>query len=328
MATFKMKCPECSHEFSGESTIQSIKCPSCEKEISVNKAIKYFQSLNKINTEKKMVAVGELYAKVDSLVEQCRWHVDNGDYETALALSNEALSLTTVDSRVYMVRVYIKTKNFTDYNDTTHYQDLKKALDLSPVFEKEKIREIYSPYYKKANIPKDELREYENQEATSKLKRVENQLKDSIPSHYKRKNSMKPTFILMVSLAVISLALMILAFTLSISILSFASAGVIIATAFILIRFSDNRKNIYYFDAVLDFYDSLEGFELEPSYRLKTATCLEKLAVSQINKESTMKIDSLIIELLTITLESENQKAVNFIENHKVFKKYIKNEQD
>ncbi|MBQ3234629.1 MAG: hypothetical protein IJA97_00545 [Clostridia bacterium] len=328
MANFKMKCPECSHEFTGESTIEYVTCPSCNKQISANKAIKYFQTLNKRQTEKKMVAQGEIYAKVDALVEESKWHVENGNYEKALEISDEALKLTTVDSRVYMARVYAKTKNFTDYEDVTHYSDLKKALDLSPVFEKEKIRAIYAPYYKKANVPKEEMREYENQEATSRLQRVEDLLKDSIPTHFKKQKAKKPTIIIMIALLAVAGVLMALSYALDISLLSLASASILIVTAFILIKFFDDVKKIKTFDAVLDFFDELEKFQLEPSFKLKTSVALEKLAVAQINNESTMKIDGLVRELLSILLESENANVISFISNNKVFKKYIKNEQD
>lgn len=323
-----MKCPECTHEFSGESTNEYTTCPNCQKEINVNKAIKYFQTLSKIKTEKKLVAEGELYAKVDSLIEEGKWYVENGEYEKALEITDEALKLSNVDSRIYMVRVYAKTKNFTDYHDTTHYKDLKKALDLSPVFEKEKIRAEYAPYYKKASIPEEELKEYENQEAQSRLKRVESLLKDSIPSHFRREKAKKPQIIVMASALAVAAMLMVLYFILQISYLSLASACIILATAFVFIKFIDNLKKVRQFNAVLDFYDEMEKFELEPSFKLKTSIALEKIAVSEINSESTMKLDNNINELLSILIESGNEKAITFILNNQTFKKYIKNEQD
>ena len=325
---FKMKCPECSHEFLGESTSEYVKCPSCQKEISVNKAIKYFQFFDKIKIDKKIIAEGELYAKVDTLIEKSKWYTQNGEYEEALKATDEALKLSTVDGRIYLARVYARTKNFTDYDDITHYADLKKALDLPPVFEKERIRKLYAPYYKKANVPKDELNEYENQEATSRLKRVESLLKDSIPSHYKRQKAFKPSVIAIILLTVIATALMILSFALDVSLLSLISASVLIIVAFILIKYVDDVKKVMAFDAVLDFYDAFESFELSPRYRLKTSIELEKLAVSQINGESTMKTDGLIRELLAVILESNTQNAIAFIVNKPTFNKYLKNEQD
>ncbi len=324
MADFKMKCPECSHEFTGDSTIEYITCPACSKEISVNKAIKYYQSLNKIKTEKKLVAVGEIYAKVNALIEECKWHVDNDNFDEALALTDEALALTTVDSRVYMMRVYAKTKNFTDYNDTTHYSDLKKALDLSPVFEKEKIREIYAPYYKKTKIPKEEMREYENQEASSRLNRVENLLKDSIPAHFKKKDSLKPIVITMSVMLFVAIVILVLSFVLDVTILSLISSVLIVVCAFIFIKFLDTLKKIKLFDAVLDFYDNLESFELEPQHKLKVSFELEKLAVAEINNESTLKTEQFINEFLVVLIEGNNQSANDFIVKNQTFSKFLK----
>ncbi len=323
MATFKMKCPECSHEFTGDSTIEQITCPSCNKEISVNKAIKYYQSLNKLKTEKKLVAQGEIYAKVDALIEESKWYVENDDFDKALELTDEALTLSNVDSRIYMMRVYAKTKNFTDYTDTTHYSDLKKALDLSPVFEKEKIRELYAPYYKKTKIPEEEMREYENQEASSRLGRVENLLKDSIPNHFKRKDSLKPTLIATSIMLAVAVVLMILSFALDVSVLSLIGAAILLIDAFFFIKYIDNKKQIRLFDAVLDFYDGLDSFELEPNHRLKVSAELEKLAVAQINGESTLKNEQYITEFLVVLIEGNNQKANDFILKNKTFSKYL-----
>ena len=328
MANFKMKCPECSHEFLGESTIEYIACPSCNAQISVNKAIKYYQSLNKIKTEKKAIARGEAYAKVDLLLEEAKWYIDNGDYETALLKTDEALTLTNVDSRVYLTRVYAKTKNFTDYDDTTHFKDLKKALDLSPVFEKERIRDLYSVYYKKTKIPKEEMLEYENQETASRLNRVEILLKDSIPAHFSREKTIRRFWAFESPALAVAVALLILSVTLQITALSIVGAVVLLASAFAFIKYFDLKNRVRCFNGVLDLYDNFEKLHLKPKTRFNTSKTLEKLAVSEINNESTYKTDELVIELLNELIASDEETALNFILNHPSFKKYVKKEQD
>ena len=113
------------------------------------------------------------------------------------------------------------------------------------------------------------MREYENQEASSRLNRVENLLKDSIPTHFKKKDSLKPTVITMSVMLLVAIVLMVLSFVLDVTILSLISSMILLACAFIFIKFIDNIKQIKLFDAVLDYYDGLDGFELEPQHRLK-----------------------------------------------------------
>jgi hypothetical protein len=323
MAIFKMKCPECSHEFSGESTIEFITCPSCNKELSVNQAIKYYETLHKRETEKKKVAIGEAYIKVQSLISECEWYVKNGDYETALNLTEEALKLSTTESKIYLMRVYIKTKNFTDYDDKTHYGDLKKAIELSPIFEQEQIRELYAPYYKKTTISKEELDEYESQEANSRLARVEELLKDSIPKHFRREKFVKFFLLFEIPIAIAFITLLVLSLVFENTILSLSSAGTLVLAVALLLNFIEYRKKTASFNAVLDFYDNLSNFELSSKSKLRTALALEKLAVSEINNEASFKKDSLFEELIGALIEGKEKKALRFIIDNKTFSKYI-----
>ncbi len=320
---FKMKCPECSHEFSGDSTIELITCPSCNKKISANQAIKYYDSLHKRETEKKKVAVGEAYAKVQKLIAECEWYVKNGDYDTALSLTEEALKLSNTEGKIYLIRVYIKTKNFTDYEDKTHYEDLKKAIELSPLFEQDKIRELYAPYYKKTTISKEEIVEYESQEADSRLARVEELLKDSIPRHFRREKSIKAFIPISIPTTIAFITLLVLSLTLDNMILSLLSAGLFILEIALVFNFIENRKKSKLFNAVLDFYDKLNEFSLTPNTKLKTAVALENLAVAEINKEASYKIDALVEELISVIIAGKEKKAIRFIIDNKTFSKFI-----
>lgn len=320
---FKMKCPECSHEFSGEATNKYINCPSCQKQLSVNQAIKYYQSLNKIETEKKKVAIGEAYAKAKSLIDECQWYIDNGDFDTALSITDEALKLSTVDSRIYLMRVYAKTKNFTDYEDKSHYEDLKKAIDLSPVFEQEKIKNLYAPYYRKTTISKEEFEEYENQESNSRLARVEELLKDSIPRHFKREKFVKAFIPVSIPVLLAFVTLLVLSLVLDNTILSLCASAFFVAEIILLLTYLEHRKKVATFNAVLDFYDGLKGFDLQPKYKLKVSVVLEKLAVSEINNEPSFRADILIEELISVLIEGNQTLAIKFVIDNKTFSKFI-----
>ena len=81
---------------------------------------------------------------------------------------------------------------------------------------------------------------------------------------------------------------------------------------------------IYFITDFIDF----EKLNLKPKTRFNTSKTLEKLAVSEINNESTYKTDELVIELLNELIASDEETALNFILNHPSFKKYVKKEQD
>lgn len=318
-----MKCPECSHEFSGEAKTEYITCPSCNKELSVNQAIKYYDTLHKRQLEKKKVAIGETYNKVQTLINECEWHVKNGNYETALAISDEALKLSNTEGKIYLMRVYAKTKNFTDYDDKTHYADLKKAIELSPLFEQDQIRELYAPYHRKTKISKEELEDYENQEADSRLGKVEELLKDSIPKHFKREKFVKHFFFISIPLTIVLITLLVLSLIHDNIVLSLISAGLFIVDIALVLNYIEYRKKVNSFNAVLDFYDNLNKFELNAKTKLRTSIALEKLAVSEINNEASFKTDGLIEELIGAVIEGKAKKAIRFIIDNKTFSKYI-----
>ncbi len=321
MSDFKMKCPECSFDFEGKSQTEYVTCPNCNKEILTVKAIKYFQTFEKIANENKIIAMGENYQKLNSLLEECKWYIDNAEYENALMVSEEALSLSNVDDRVYMMRVYAKTKNFTDFEDNSHFHDLKMAIELSSEIERENIKKIYAPYHRKRIIPKEEFEEYENQEADSKLKRVESMLKDGIPKHFSREKSLKILLPSVISSFVIFITLLILSLIFNDFILSLVSTAIFIANFILFTYYLTQRKNVICYNAVLDLYDTLPSFNLKPHLKLEVSKLLEKFAVSHQNGESLAHIDVILFE--TVENLVQNPTSKNFVINNKTFKKYL-----
>ena len=316
-----MKCPECLHEFEGATNNLTTVCPNCAKEINTNQAIKYYQSLKKIETENQKIAEGEKYAKLNSLLDECKWLIDNGEFETALITTDIALELSTTDSRVYLMRVYAKTKNFTDYEESSHFSDLKKAIELSTQQEKEDIKKTYAPYHRKRSIPKEEFEEYENQEANSKLLKVEALLKDGIPKHFSREKSLKPLLVLNITFAVVFVALFVLSLALNNVILSLCSAVAFILTFMFFSTYLSKTKRVNLYNAVLDLYDNLKSFNLPSKNKLNLSIALEKFAVAFLNNESNSHVELLLFEILEYLVESED--ALAFIKSNKTFKKYV-----
>ena len=321
MTEFKMKCPECMHEFLGQSGNAVTVCPSCKKEINTNQAIKYYQSLARIKSDNLKIAEGEKYIKVDSMLNECQWCIDNGEFEEALKITDEALKLSTVDGRIYLMRVYAKTKNFTDYEENTHFTDLKNAIDLSPTIEQDNIKRIYSAYHKKRIIPKEELDEYESQEADSRLKKVEALLKDCIPKHFSREKSVKIFKPLIVVLSLLTIALFVLSIILDNIVLSLITSALFISTFIIFSVTHTSIKRIKIFNSILDLYDAFTNFDLLPRIKLNFSKLLDKFAVCVINGESISQHEAIIYQI--VELLSQNDNALEFISQDKTLKKFI-----
>ena len=316
-----MKCPECFNEFFGETTTEYINCPSCGKEINTNQAVKYYNSLKQIENNDKKIAEGEKYKKLEVLLDECQWLIDSGDFDSALNTTDIALELSNTDGRVYLMRVYAKTKNFTDYEETTHFGDLKKAIEYSSIFEKENIKKIYAPYHKKRNVPKEELEEYESQEADSKLKKIERLLKDGIPKHFSREKSIKALIPTTIACAVVFLTLLILSLIFSNIYLSLSTAVTFTISFIFFANLQTNAKKVKLFNTVLDVFDNIKTFNLRPRTKLNLSKSLEKFAVSFLNGESIINIEASIFEIMDILLESD--LAIEFMKKDKTFSRYI-----
>lgn len=321
MANFKMKCPECSFEFEGDSQIEKVVCKGCNKEISTLKAIRYYESLQKIATDKIIVAQGEAYQKVDQLLEECKWFLQNQEYDNALMVTEEALSFSNSDGRIYMMRVYAKTKNFTDYEDESHYSDFKKAIELSSALEKENIKKIYAPYHRKRIIPKEELEEYEIQEADSKLKKVEHLLKDQIPKHFTREKSLKGLLISFIITSILFIASLIVSVAINDFYLSLISAVIFIASFTIISIYLTTVKKTKTFNTVLDLFDSVNLLSLSSKNKLELSRLLEKFAISTANGESPAHGDIILFEIVELLASEKTSKE--YVLKDKLLKKFI-----
>ena len=317
-----MKCPECANEFNSDNSLQTVTCPNCNKQVSTDKAIKYYQSLNKINAEKEKSNLINVYQQITSILDKCQFYLDNENFNEVIELTDMALKLHDSDSRVYLMRVYAKTKNFTDYQEDSHFYDLKKAIELSTTLEKEQIKKIYNPYHKKRNIPKEEFEDYENQESQSRLNRVEELLKDQIPNNFAREKFVKKSLPLVIITASACLICLILSMVLDNLILSLVSAGLFVAFALLLVSHLNGKTRANRFNAVLDLYDGLLGFNLTPSDKVKIAIVLEKYAIAEINNENTSYVETLLFQMVEILVESNKIGAKSFIKSNKVFSKY------
>lgn len=326
MAKHQLKCTICGHEFSADTENATCVCPNCNKEISVDKAIKYLLTLSKINLEKKKVAEGDTYLKVDRLLEEADYYVKNGYFDKALEIAEKAEGLTTVDYRVYFLKVVCKTKHFEDVDDVSHYSDFKKALECASYLQKEELKQIYAPFYRKQRLPKEEKIEYEKQEAQSILKRVEENLKAEIPRHFSSEKYVKVSKFINIAVAVLFLTSIILSIVLENVILSLVAGALFIALIIFLTTHLSKKYKTTTFNAGLDFYDLFENLNLFGRDKIKTAQAFEEFSVSALNGESPSRQESLLAKTLFYAFNSNSESAKQLIKEDnrllKILSKY------
>ena len=316
MNLIDVKCPLCGEVFKAEHQSENTLCSKCKQTFPTQKGIKYYKSINKIQAEKNKIAMGETYAKVDLLLDKGDFYLNNEDFETAYSIYMQALDLTTVDSRVYMGLVYATTKNFNDLEDESHVVYLKKAIECANVQEQARIRKIYSTYYKKRKIPKEEREEYLKQENQSKLKRVEELLKDGIPAHFKREKTVKIALVFIPILAGITIAFTILSLVLKHSALSFVAMTFLAGTMLCFYYYYTTKTKIKIYNFALDLYDAFNTFDIEVESLNKILKAYEIFAVSYINNDTESSLKRYVIDLCYLLTQTKEQKVIDFISKY------------
>ena len=327
METVNVKCPLCGHEFTTEKGEKTANCPICNGQFLTVQGIKYLKSLEKLASQEKKVALGEMYNKVDVLIDKIEFYLDNEDYENAQTLIDEALEITTTDFRIYLNAVILKTKNFTDLKDTTHLPLLKKALDFATTMQKEQIKKLYEPYYKKCHVPEDELEEYSQQEANSIKERVETILKDGIPKHFAKEKRHKINKVGLILFSTLTAVSLIVSLFFNIIVLDIVTVGLFTLAFIFLTLYLSTVTITKQFNAVLDFYDNYPKFNLKEQAQVRVLKRLEFIAVSYINNEGSNSLGVNLEKLIEECLKTKNEELINYIKSDKVFKTYITEEE-
>ncbi len=319
MEKITVKCPYCGQVFTTENIDVTV-CENCKKEFSTNQGAKYFKSLKSIETENQKVALGEAYAKVDLLLEQGEFYLNNEDYENAEKSYLDALKLSTVDYRIYLGMVYVKTKNFEDLKDKTHYEYLENAINFANEEQKEYIKKIYTPYYRKSQIPVEELNEYAEQECEKRFLRIEELLKSGIPANYRAEKAKKIFLILSLSFIIPTLAFGIISFFYESIVFTILGVIFFALECVSTVQYSSTKTKTETYNFLLDFYDEYKKFDFAPNLSVKILKNYEKAVVSALNKDSNLNIRNTLLKIYEDISNYGYEKAVDFFEKYKVLR--------
>ena len=324
MSIIKVKCPYCGEVFSSELTIETSTCCKCEKTFPTEKGSKYYKSIHKIETENNIIAKGEDYAKVDSLLEKGDFYLKNGEFKKAEEVYFNALNLTNVDYRIYLGLVCAKTCNFTDLDDETHLEYLQKAIEFANNDQKKHVKKLYLPYYTQKRIPKEDREEYTKQEELSKFAKLETLLKDGIPIHFKLEKTIKISIILFPIFLALSMVFLALAFTIEHYAFSIGAILFICLSLFFMLNFLSSKSKCKLYDLALDLFDNYKNFEIPPKESLIILKKYTEFALNYLNNSIDSTLKNSMQEIAFLLVDLNNPKINEFIKENKTLYSLIK----
>ena len=321
-----LTCYKCNNRFTADSADKECVCPKCGESISVSRAIKYDKSISAVKSEENKVLADEYYQRVEALLTEGDYYLEQGDFAAAEARFSEGLKITSTDSRLLFGMVKVKTRNFTDLKDTAHFSYFKKAIDFASFEEKKIMRAEYSYYYGQRGLTDAELNAFKKTDALNKKNKAESLLKDGIPSHYKMKKSLKPKMILSMIFGAVGIILIPFLFifngyqaaTVSISA---ASLTLVFTAIGLILSYLNCKTKVNIFDAVLDLYDALDGFNLPADSQASVYKAMIEIAVDELNKESVNTVETAFKKLARDLKLAGNANAEKFMASYKVFTK-------
>ncbi len=321
MNKINVKCPSCGELFTTEYFSETT-CEKCGVKFSVDKGAKFYNSFISVERKKAIEAKGEAYLKVDALLDEVNYYLDNEDYKKAELVCNEILTYTEVDFRVYMAMVLSKTENFTKLDDTSHIPYLKKAIKFASEDEKKDLRARYKTFYEKQNMTEEELEEYNKQHLDYSYSSLEKVLKDGIPYHYQREKSVKICGISSIISLVLTLVSTILSINFENFILYTVTGILSISLLALILSFISNREKVKIFNLALDIFDNFNSFNLSSELNLTVLKEFTEFGVSYLNNSSDLYLSEKLREIITLIKKEENDNITKFLSENKYASKF------
>ncbi len=323
MDKINISCIFCGETYKEDLSNKETVCPKCKQSFETTKGSKYYKGLQKAQKQDNKKIITETFNQIDLLLDKAQYYLDNEKYEQCENTLNKLLELNDKDRRIYLLFLYSKTKNLTDLKDKTHYPYLEKLIELSNPEEKKQIKKTYSVYYKKSKLTDEELELYNDNLSSKKKSNLEKSLKDGIPTHYENARKIKVYSVLSIFNAVVFVALVVLYLALSIDVLLYVASGVSALLLGCILMSINLKPKISLYDAVLDFYDNFDSFNLKPNQKLLVIKKLSTICEIFLNNGSNYSLKTNAYLLISELITFDNEKVNEFILKYKAFSKYI-----
>lgn len=320
------KCPFCGAELYVGLAQGTGLCTVCRKQFDNDKAIKLYKSIYEESVKeenKKVASFGEDYLEVERILNRAEYYFERKNFRKAKEELEKGLELTNTDYRLYFGLVRAETSDLSDYKNTTHEAYLNKALSCAEAEEKKVIMRLYKDFYQLSKLSDEDIEQYKREENEAIKKKLEEKFKDLIPLFMKKERTLKTNLVLAPMFLVLCIGLMIWGGLISNTyIMSFGV--VFLALSYMFLRdYLSNKKAIKLFNAVLDVYDALNGFELNTATNRATLDQMKILRKAFAQKNNNNQCEDEIMVLCTLLTTKATENSRKFIVAHPVLNKYI-----
>ena len=110
--------------------------------------------------------------------------------------------------------------------------------------------------------------------------------------------------------------------------ISAASLALIFTTIGLILSYLNCKTKVNIFDAVLDLYDALDGFNLPADSQASVYKAMIEIAVDELNTESVNTVETAFKKLAKELKLAGNVNAEKFMANYKVFTKALEEVDD
>lgn len=323
MDLINVKCPHCGEVFQTEYNATTTTCVKCNRDFETQKGSKFYKSFSNVEKQKSAFIKGENYLKVDTLLNEAEYYLKNEDFSKAEEILLSANALNDNDFRVHLNLVYVKTKNFQDISDETHIPHLKKAITLASDEEKANLKKVYSNYYKKSKLTKEEMDDYMAQENAHHYSSLEKLLKDGIPTHFNREKQCKTSKVVTILSGCLAIVFLTLTFALQIGILSIFGGVSLVAFIGVLFKHVSNSTKVKIYNMALDIFDAYNSFNVNVKNSVEILKTFKDFALDYLNNESDYVLNISFNKVIKLLLEEENDIITEFFKNHKILNSYV-----
>lgn len=317
------KCPNCGAELYLRHEKGSGFCPNCSKQFDAEKAVKLYKSIHEtVEKAEKKVAKGSDYLEVDRILDRAEFYFGKKQFDKAKEELESALKLTNSDYRVYFGLVRAETKNLTDYRNTSHIEYLNKAIDCADSEEKSVITRLYKDFFQLSKCSDEEIEQYKKEENQAKKSKLEQKLKELIPPFMKKERGLKIYPILFSAAYAVCVLLLVLAIVLKIEYLFVVGAFIGVGGYAFTRKFLDDKKSVSLFNAILDYYDELDKLSLSQEELGNILSEMKNCQTVFSGKNGVFVQEEAVLKVIKATLETGNENATQFVNNHSFLKKY------
>ena len=158
MALISAKCPHCGADIRVNEGSKSGVCEFCGATFVTQDAVTNYTVNNNYNTVQYITKTAASAAEAGEYIRRGDVLLSLGEFGRAEEAYLRAVELEPADWRGWFGMVKTRTKNFTDYEDTSHAALYDKARKVAPKEASEAMSRLYEPYMRKRDDLAEEQR--------------------------------------------------------------------------------------------------------------------------------------------------------------------------